>query len=547
MRYYYFWYVLTAAAARLGAATARQAMIASVVWSGFGLAAVLALYCRHFLGPDRSGGVSVSGKSKRWPRTALALGLLAVTGLDILPVLAKAVLRQQTDADMDWWSLDQVTSWMDSLLWVPHHIAGLVCCLLGFLLVWMAKGRTAAQHGICVLFAGLSFASAFGLSTWVALGFAMAMLGWLVWVLWREPLSRVRVPILAGAGLVATLALLPYLTELHQGTSGVPRAQTVAVADRGIAGGAPSLLRFRVRHIIDPELLLGVPWFGDLARTHPRVEDAIAGLILLIPGYFAELGFYGLVLAIAIAAGWRRELDEAARTALVLALAVLAATTFLRSAVIANNDFGMRSTLIAQFFLLLLAVCWWEGAFGTTGRAMRATMMAMLWIGLAGTVYQAAALRLYLPVEERLDRPDERGLAEYAMALRRGFDEMDGRIPKTAVIQFNTGQPSDMFRYAQVLQAGRQMATAFPECESVFGGDPSACPGIQASVVRLFEPVAGRVLSGAGAGVECGRLGVYDLVATRWDGVWFDAQGWVWQLPAVVDTGDFRVVSCSQP
>jgi hypothetical protein len=104
-----------------------------------------------------------------------------------------------------------------------------------------------------------------------------------------------------------------------------------------------------------------------------------------------------------------------------------------------------------------------------------------------------------------------------------------------------------MFRYAQVLQAGRQMATAFPECESVFGGDPSACPGIQASVVRLFEPVAGRVLSGAGAGVECGRLGVYDLVATRWDGVWFDAQGWVWQLPAVVDTGDFRVVSCSQP
>ena len=58
MRYYYFWYVLTAAAARLGSATARQAMIASVAWAGFGLAATLELYCRHFLAstPERGSG-----------------------------------------------------------------------------------------------------------------------------------------------------------------------------------------------------------------------------------------------------------------------------------------------------------------------------------------------------------------------------------------------------------------------------------------------------------------------------------------------------------
>ena len=548
MRYYYFWYVLAAAAARLGAATARQAMIASVVWSGFGLAAVLALYCGHFLGPNQSGSEPLHGKSKRRLRTVFALGLLAVTGLDILPALVKAVFRLPTDADMEWWSSDQVTSWIDSLLWAPHHIAGLVCCLLGFLLVWMSKGCSAAQRTVCMLFAGLSFASAFGLSTWVAVGFAMVMLAWLVWVLWWEPESRGRVPVLLCAGVVAALALIPYLGELRRESSGVLTAvQNTPAADRGIASGAASLLSFGVRHMIDPDSLLGVPWLHSLARAYPRVEDTVAGLILLIPGYFTELGFYGLVLVVAVAAARRQRLEEAGRTALVLTLAALVATTFLHSTVISNDDFGMRSTLIAQFFLLLLAVCWWEGAFGATGRTMRATMMAMLWIGLAGTVYQAVVLRAYLPVEDKLDRPDEAGLSERAMALRRAFDAMDQRVPKTAIIQFNTGQPSDFFHYAQVMQAGRQMANALPECAAAFGGDASACPGIQASVARLFTPVAGRALPEDGARIECGRLGASDLVATRWDGVWFDPEGWVWKLPAVVDTGDVRVVDCSHP
>src|SRR5208283_593060 len=126
----------------------------------------------------------------RWmrhpPRLALALGLLAVTGLDILPVLVKAILRMKTDGDMEWWSAAQVSSWMDSVLWVPHHVAGLVCCLLGFLLVWMSKGLSGGRRAVCGLIAGLSFASAFGLSTWVALAFAMVMIAWMIWVLLWE-------------------------------------------------------------------------------------------------------------------------------------------------------------------------------------------------------------------------------------------------------------------------------------------------------------------------------------------------------------------------
>ena len=94
-------------------------------------------------------------------------------------------------------------------------MAGLVCCLLGFLLVWMSKGLSRGLRAGCGLIAGLSFASAFGLSTWVAVAFAMMMAAWMVWAIVWERGLRSRVPFLLLAGVVASAALLPYLAELH--------------------------------------------------------------------------------------------------------------------------------------------------------------------------------------------------------------------------------------------------------------------------------------------------------------------------------------------
>jgi hypothetical protein len=526
MRYYYFWYVVTAAAGKLGGVTARQATIASVVWAGLGLTAIMALYCRHFLG-ERSTGV-------RRPQMAVALGLLAVTGLDILPVIAMALFRVPTDADMEWWSSDKVTSWMDSVLWVPHHIAGLICCLLGFLLVWMSKGASVGQRRLCAVIAGVSFASAFGLSAWVPVAFALVMIAWIVWVPVCEPESRGRIPALLGAGAIAVVALLPYLRELRSAS------QSAAVNPPGPA----HILRFGVRRIIDPDGLLAVPWIAEMARAHPALERVTAELLLLAPGYFVELGFFGLILIVAMQAARRSKLDEATRTALALTVAGLGVSTFLRSTVIEYNDFGFRSILIVQFFLLLLAVRWYQGAFEPVRGWMRGLLLTTAGLGLAATVYQAIDLRIYLPVEEKLGRPDQIGLSERAMAWRLGFDAMDQRIPKKAVIQFNPVQPSDFFLYAEMLHVRRQIAETPPGCGAAFGGDASACAGIERSVGRIFSP--GTSLTAVEARTECGRLGVDDLVATRWDGVWADRQDWVWTLPAAVDTGDVRVLDCSK-
>jgi hypothetical protein len=543
MRYYYFWYVLTAVAARLAKASARQAIMASVAWAGLGLAAIIGLYCKHFL--PRGG--QRSSRSPRWPSVALALGLLAVTGLDVLPALVKFILRLPTDGDMEWWSPESVSSWLDSLLWVPHHIAGLICCLFGFLLVWMSKGLSVRQRLLCGLIAGVSFASAFGLSTWVALAFAMVLSAWSIWVLGWERGSRMRLPVLLAAGLIAVLVLLPYLHELRAAPS--ETAASANATGGSIAGNASHLLQFGVRRIIDPDGFLALPWFANRAAGHRQIVGTAAGfavqLLLLVPGYFVELGFYGLVLAVVLLAARRNRLDEWVRTSLFLTVATLVITTFLRSTVIGNNDFGYRSVLIAQFFLLLLAVGWCEGTFGATSGRMRIAMLAMVWIGVAGTIYQAIELRVYLPVEEALGRPDQIGLAEHAMALRQASDAMVGQVPESAILQFDTGQPSDYFRFQQVLYAGRQIVSAFPGCAAEFGGSASACPAIRASVARIFEPEAGVAISAAEARAECGKLGASDLEATRWDGVWFDRRGWVWTLPAAVDTGDVRIVDCS--
>jgi len=172
------------------------------------------------------------------------------------------------------------------------------------------------------------------------------------------------------------------------------------------------------------------------------------------------------------------------------------------------------------------------------------------WVGLAGTLYQGVVLRFYLPVEERLGRAEVSGLAERAMALRLGFAAMDRRVAKDAVVQFNTAQPGEFFGYAQVMQAGRQMASGLPVCGAAFGGDVGGCAEVERGVARLFSQggagvLSGGTLSASQARAECGRLGVDDLVATRWDKLWADRAGWVWSLPAVVESDEVRVLDCA--
>jgi len=511
MRYYYFWYVVTGLVERVGQVTARQAMMASCVWAGFGLAAVIALFWRRF------GG----GARRRW---MLWMALIAVTGMDLLPALAQPLAGTRLDPDMEWWSSGQVTSWVDTLLWVPHHAAALVCCVTGFLLAWLA--REPRVWAWSIVLAGVGFASAFGLSVYVAAAFAMVAVLWGVWVLGGERGSRGRLWVMAGAGVVAVILLAPYLRELHKGTSG--------------AAGGERVLGFGVRALINPATVEDMPGLRQMRLRHPVAEDAAARLLLMAPGYVAELGFYGAVLLLAIRR-WRL-LDEAGRTAVVLAVAGLVVCSFVRSTVIDTNDFGVRGVLIAQFFLLVLAGRWMETSRAIAGRLERWSVMGLLVLGVMSTVYQAGMLRVYLPWREHRGDAEVVGLAEQSFALKRAYAAMDRVLAQDAVVQFNHRPALKYVEFAQLMTVGRQVAASTSrDCGAVFGGNAAACAVVSGRVTHLF---AASGVDRAAAVADCRSLGVDYLIVTAWDGPWQEKNGWAWTLPVMTATEKVRVLAC---
>jgi hypothetical protein len=159
LRYYDYWYVLCALVSRAVGVPARAAMTASVVWSGLALAAMIPLYLKHVL-QCRDGLRRAS---------LIGFALLGVTGLDIIPnLLLYAQPVSVIYLDADWWDPNQVTGWITSLLWVPHHVASLVACLVGFLLLYGLQEEDGwlRRMGVSVL-ACAAFASAAGLGLYV--------------------------------------------------------------------------------------------------------------------------------------------------------------------------------------------------------------------------------------------------------------------------------------------------------------------------------------------------------------------------------------------
>ena len=307
------------------------------------------------------------------------------------------------------------------------------------------------------------------------------MASWLVWVMvWNKSeghLGRQRVTVLLLAGVTSVILVMPYLRDLRQSDQGT--------------GEKVHLFAVGVRPIIDADGLAEAPGLRQLRARSVTIEEGIVHLLLLLPGYATELGFFGLVLVIILVRIWRREpLREAERTAVFLTVAGLVVASFVRSAVTETNDFGFRSMLIPQFFLLLLAAVLADGGMRAPGRTVRILLMASLAIGMAGTIYQVLQLRLYLPVEDRLGRQRLAGLAERNMALRDAFSRMDGKVSQASVVQYNTQQPNEYFVYSALINLNRQTASGMPECDTAFGGDPAFCAGIEAGIARLYEQLA---------------------------------------------------------
>jgi hypothetical protein len=542
MRYYYFWYVLCAAVMKLAHVSARQSFIASSIWAGFGLMSCVQLFTTHYF---------------RWGRMQrrIAMGLLLVTGADLVPSLGNAVLQPSLNGDMEWWSVDPIDAWSDSLLWVPHHCASAFCCLLCFLFLWRTReGGSARDRRWAVGLAALAFASAFGLSVYVAFGFALLVVAWLVRLAVRKRLACVALlRRVAASCLLSAVVLGPFLWEIMRTTQRGP-----GVAD----ASATHIFSISVRRMIDSGLLTGLPVFAAVNRSHPVLLDQGLRLALLLPGLAMELGIYGAVLVWLLLAWRRREpalADETRSTALYLAVCGLLLTMFVSSAVITNNDFGYRAVMLPQFFLGLLAADllgpWWipgcQPVLNATPARMRLAK-GLLVLGAAGTVYAALLLRAWLPLVARDPHGDFGTLPEDNYQIREAFATLNDVAAQRSVVAFRdidpvldrkdeVMTPNEFYQRMLVMDAGRQILNAEGKCAIHFGGDPGPCKAIQSATVELY---ASPSPSADWARGYCRRFGVQYLVLSHWDPSWNATTGWPTTLKVVAQQPAFKLLQC---
>jgi len=531
LRYHYFWFILCSIVQQIAGSgvSPREAVVAGTVWSGVGLLAIVPLYLRFFV---------ANGKSDIGRRAMIGGALLAVTGLDLYPIVLAERATHAFLPHIEVWNDDQVSGWITTMMWVPHNIAGLVACLMGFLLLWDTAHRPASRKTrvVSVIAAALMFTSAFGLAIYVTLVFATFLAVWACVAFLRH--RRGIAGLICVSGLAAFVLSIPWFLELFA------RQGSVSAA----AAGAPTLpLKFEVRHFFLVDVALGL--------TNGGWRQNLTNLVILPLNYFLELGFFLLAGIIQCKRMWRdrHNLSEDQLCAFTMAATSIVMCTFVRSTVIAINDFGVRGFLVAQFVLLIWAAEMLAGgllgrntsSWGITGRR-RLMIIATLVVGVAGSLYEIEKIRFY-PLQsdlalghlERWLSPD-RNVGARTFALRQLYEELKRRTPADAIFQHNPdAEPQDNFHS---MYADRQLAAETSSCAVVFGGDAGLCQSRIGEIESLFQNPG--AFDSAGIDKACRQLSIDVLVVKDTDKVWQDRQSWVWHRTPMVANNYGRAFDC---
>ena len=540
-RYYYFWYVLCSYPARLTHIDPRCVLYGSSVWTGFLLAAIIPLYLRDFLG--------VRENLRR--KSVIGFALIAVTGLDIVPALYEFFRARTIAPDMEWWDPVQITSWTDALIWVPHHVAALVACLIGFLALWNVRkvGENPyppwTRRLLSGIFAAFAFAAAAGLSVYVTFAFAIFLLVWGFRLLAKRVYQDFYLYL--GTACCTILFALPYLHDLlaHPAVGAV-----ATVTGAGVGGTATgiSVGPFALGLRVLPNFLSTPMFLKDRGFSHPGLL-APFGVVVV---YILEFG----VFAVIAWARFRRDMKNksqlgeaeiASWTMLAVGMFVI---TFVRSAVITNNDLAFRSAMIVQFVVLLWAAEFFDGWFFLPrrdrlhqSRAMRFVVHSTLILGIVAAVCSLTILRTYAFFDDQgmiafpadwLPAPHEVGVG--MMNIRGAYDRLGKMLPAQSIVQYNPMRED----YLPLLEYDSfQSVDAFPDCGTEFGGDIGKCPPVQDAIATLFNKPGEENLREL-----CSRLSIDVLVARKTDAAWQDRNSWVWTNPPLVANSYIRAFRC---
>jgi len=519
LRYHYLWLLFCSLPMKVFHLSPRYVVYSGVVWCGLGLMCVIALGLKFLM--------RVQTAIER--KTLLGVGLLCVTGLDILPTLYLGIRGRSWLSDMEWWNETQITSWAASLLWVPHHVAALIACFVAFLLLRHQADANRRWATGPVIVAGMAFASAAGMSVYVTFTFVVAVALWLLALVARK--DWLEAAMFVSAGVVALLWALSYLSSL-----------------RGPASGA-AFVEFALR-----PFPLGL-YFAQRIGIHLRTQFAVtvANAILLPINYGLELGFFlafGVLRLRQLVRG-RVEASANELAAWTLVMTSFLIGTFLRSSTIGSNDLGWRCFLPAQLILLLwgamLVDDWWFHRSSVAPQPAphpwdRGVLATLLILGILGTAYEVFMLRMFPVLYDRgaLTGPSwvdpDRQFGKRTYALRSAYEVLDAQLPPPAVVQSN---PSKEDPILHMLYSGHDSAAGNGECGTTFGGDPGLCALRLQKIAGLFE-----LPDGSNLDATCREYGIDAVVVEDSDDVWQEPSSWIWSRHPVVANDYVRAFRC---
>lgn len=465
--YYFYFYLWPAAVSWLsgGFVDARMAFAATVFWTGPALVALL-----WHVGND--AGLIRPGGERRFLTTITILCF--VSGAD-LPFMIARALGGPLEAQVDWWS-EEIRFAFGSLLWVPHHIAAVIACWTGFLLIVRRVPATVVGRAVTIALSGLIFASVFGLSAWIALT-AAAVLA--VWAFWRS-IKRDWQPVLllSAIAIVALIVSLPQITDLLSGRAA--QQFPVALAIRGSAG-----------------MTAHGPW------------QSLAAFLVLPLSYCIEFGVFAFTAFLFFRAypiG-----SPPLRPLMVIAAAVsLIVASILKSSII-FNDLGWRAPWFAQVPAMVWAATmlqWFHRL-----RQARSTFVALTAIGIASNVWDLVGLRIGVPLGASPQFAYVNADPALDAELRGVYRWAATTLPANAVLQENPARTPRVFDFGLY---GRQRIGVADAQAMLFGASRIA-------VQRRIEAVAPIFLSTLPINAIDNRAqqaGIDALIFTDRDAAW---------------------------
>jgi len=564
--YYYFWFMMCSLVDRVGGALvdARGAVFGATLWGGLALMAIVALALR-FLHPNDQLNIHT--------RALTGIALLGITGLDIFAITAETAMSfalglREFRSDLEMWN-EQVTAWADAALWVPHHIAGFIACITGFLLLQTLNfGHPFRKQWPTILLAGLAFASATGLSIWVTLVFAIFLAIWIaITVLGKDSPhnKRSEVRALALAGLVATACALPLLIDLQNANQ--------------LESQFP--IAFQVRRFLPVARLLEASADSEIPGTASSLPQPLLYLVLLPINYLLEFGYFaiGALIYWQTRSRQKRPLLRGELALLLLGSTSLVVSSFFVSNV-RNNDLGWRGLLFAQFVLLLWTVDFTidflsrlrhlpisNPLFPEFAPRFRREVLILLLAGALSTIYILFTLRAYPVLSDlRVIRVPNELFYDYqagerVYAMRALYTSLQDHLPTHAITQHN---PDIQLERFHTLYGQRQVVFSDRDLGTLYGiAKGSALVPLEvaraqqnSSVVEgksipLYMQVSDAIAAVFAVGSSqtiakdlCAMYAIDVLIFMDSDPIWSDQDSWIWSASPMLANDFARAFSC---